>query len=142
MSQPFITQEEIARSVQTATLRLNWNPVPETLPPGAETHWFSPTVWLALSDGRVAPGQCLHRVKGATYNAPVHSWFIEDGGRSVMLSDGITVIAWMPFAVPDHPSADVQGATPLRVNESGRLEFVAEPASRYAGAGEDDGAPE
>lgn len=98
-------QLEEARKDASKTLYLPWNYISESIPPGAETHWFSPKVWLALSDGRVMPGQCLHKMKNAIYDGPVHSWFIfqEDGGPGLQLSEGIDVIAWIPFAKPYHP---------------------------------------
>ncbi len=83
------------------SLSLQWNPVPQTLPPDPDGGWFSPTVWLALSDGRVVQGRCLHKSPNATYDAPVHAWF-EDHRQ---LPDSIKVVAWMPFAVPDFPAA-------------------------------------
>lgn len=90
--------------MSAAQLYLKWNPVPQSLPPGAETHWFSPQVWLALSDGSVHPGQCLHASKGSEYDGP-HDWFIDTKEGSVSIGcNGAKVVAWMPFAVPDHPS--------------------------------------
>lgn len=85
------------------SLVLRWNLVPESLPPDPDGEWFSPTVWLALSDGRVAPGECLHKKSTAKYDDPVHDWFIEKDGKSCQLGRGVDVLAWMPFAVPDHP---------------------------------------
>lgn len=82
------------------TLALRWLPVPETLPPDPCGGWFSPEVWLALSNGTVRRGKCLHKSAGETFPEPVHSWFVNDG----MLHETIQVVAWMPFAVPDHPS--------------------------------------
>lgn len=87
------------------SLVLFWRMVPETLPPDPIGGWFSPTVWLALQDGRVIPGQCLHKNADVQFDAPVHSWFGEKDGKSVQLGDDEIVIAWMPFAVPDHPHA-------------------------------------
>lgn len=87
------------------SLALLWRPVPETLPPDPTGGWFSPTVWIALRDGRVIPGQCLHKNAEVQFDAPVRAWFREDNGRSVQLGDDEVVIAWMPFAVPDHPHA-------------------------------------
>lgn len=86
------------------SLALLWEPVPKTLPPDPEGGWFSPMVWLALSDGRVVPGQCLHKSDYEQYDSPVHDWFIEKDGNSCSLGDEAQVIAWMPFAGPDHPS--------------------------------------
>lgn len=86
---------------QLTTVRLDWQPVPETLPPDAEGNWFSPQVWLALSDGRVVQGKCLHRCRNATYAEAVHDWFIGEDNASV--DDDVSVVAWMPFAVPGHP---------------------------------------
>lgn len=85
------------------SLALLWQPVPETLPPDPTGGWFSPTVWLALLDGRVIPGQCLHKSADAKFDAPVHAWFCEKDGLSMQLDDDEVVVAWMPFAVPDHP---------------------------------------
>jgi hypothetical protein len=83
------------------SLLLQWRPVPASLPPDPEANWFSPEVWLALTDGRVVRGMCLHRVKNAQYDAPVHGWF--EGNEA--LDDGVGVLAWMPFATPDFPVA-------------------------------------
>jgi hypothetical protein len=83
------------------TLALHWQPVPKTLPPNPDGHRFSPDVWLALSDGTVKRGNCLHRDADATYPDPVHSWFV-DGSQ---LDERLSVVAWMPLAVPDHPLA-------------------------------------
>lgn len=85
------------------SLALLWRPVPETLPPDPNGGWFSPTVWLAISDGRVLAGQCLHK-----YDAPIHDWFAidpaDDNSKALnCFGDELSVIAWMPFAVPDHP---------------------------------------
>lgn len=90
------------------SLALLWQPVPETLPPDPHGGWFSPLVWLALSDGRVLTGQALHKSADAEYDAPVHDWCAIDpeDGSSNMLScfgDDLSVVAWMPLAVPDHP---------------------------------------
>lgn len=82
------------------TLPLNWNPVPETLPPNPD-NFFSPRVWLALSDGRVSVGCCLHHEAGVISKRPVHAWFVDD--EELDEDGGVTVVAWMPFAVPDHP---------------------------------------
>lgn len=90
----------MSNAVALPSLPLEWQPVPQSLPPDPDGNWFSPEVWLALSDGRVVEGKCLHRCKGATYDAPVHAWF--DGQRQ--LPKSIEVIAWMPFATPDFPA--------------------------------------
>lgn len=87
-------------ALTTPSLPLQWQPVPQSLPPDPDGNWFSPMVWLALSDGRVVQGQCLHRCKDAQYDAPVHAWF--EGQRQ--LPDSIKVVAWMPFATPDFPT--------------------------------------
>lgn len=83
------------------TFFLRWYPVPQTLPPDPDGGWFSPYVWLALSDGTVRRGQCLHKKADAEYADPVHDWFLDDE----QIGDGVHVLAWMPFAVPDHPLA-------------------------------------
>ncbi len=86
------------------SLLLHWNNVPESLPPDPSGGWFSPIVWLALSDGRVLPGQCLHNIETEKHDSPVHDWFVElADGNSHQLDKGVAVIAWMPFAVPNHP---------------------------------------
>lgn len=79
-----------------------WNKIPETLPPGDASR-FSPIVWLALDDGRVVPGQCLHKKATATYKASVHSWFIEptDGQRSQQYIG--EPLAWMLIVPPLYP---------------------------------------
>lgn len=89
------------------SLALLWRPVPETLPPDPHGGWFSPMVWLALSDGRVLMGQCLHKKDDAEYDAPVHDWFAvnpENGTLQAIncFGEDLYVIAWMPLAVPDH----------------------------------------
>lgn len=91
------------------SLALLWQPVPESLPPNPDGGWFSPMVWLALSDGRVLVGQALHKGSNAEYDAPVHDWFVIDlaDGKNKSLNclgDDLSVIAWMPLATPDHPS--------------------------------------
>lgn len=90
----------MSNAVALPSLPLEWHPVPQSLPPDPEGGWFSPDVWLALSDGRVVQGNCLHRSEDATYDAPVHAWF---EGRC-QLPESIKVIAWMPFATPDFPA--------------------------------------
>lgn len=100
------TKTQIAVSQNTkvkVTLRLEWYPVPKTLPPDPVGGWFSPIVWLALSNGEVKPGSCLHRIAGAKYKGPVHSWFTEEEDGSTQLTGKVKVVAWMPFATPDHP---------------------------------------
>jgi len=82
------------------TIALPWQSVPQSLPPDPHCGGFSPDVWLALSDGTVHSGQCLHKKPDANYDAPVHDWFIENRQLDV----GLKVIAWMPFAKPDFPS--------------------------------------
>ena len=89
----------MSNAVALPSLPLEWLPVPQSLPPDPDGNWFSPEVWLALSDGRVVRGQCLHRCKDATYDSPVHAWF--EGQRQ--LPESIEVLAWMPFATPDFP---------------------------------------
>jgi len=91
-----------------------WQPVPETLPPDPEGGWYSPIVWLALSDGRVLPGQALHRA--TTDVGPlVRDWFfvLRDPGPIPgrvkvvdYLGSGVTVVAWKPIATPDHPRSN------------------------------------
>lgn len=85
------------------SLALLWNLVPESLPPDPDGGWFSPTVWLALSDGRVMPGRCLHKKETSECEAPVRDWFIEEDGKSCQIDKVVDVLAWMPFAVPNHP---------------------------------------
>ena len=86
---------------------LKWNRVPQSIPPGKEDGFFSPEVWLALSDGSVYMGKCLHKSPGHTYDGPVHSWFAQKDGQSMHLDcdafNGAHVVAWMPPATPDHP---------------------------------------
>lgn len=82
----------------SSPLQLEWSPVPQTLPPDPHGGWFSPKVWLALSDGTVSPGECLHAKKGSDFL--VHSWF---ANNQQIEEDKVQVVAWMPFAVPDHP---------------------------------------
>jgi hypothetical protein len=91
------------------SLALLWRPVPETLPPDPDGEWFSPMVWLALSDGRVLTGQALHKNADAKYAEPVHDWFAvdpQDGGSKSLscFGNGLSVIAWAPLAVPCHPN--------------------------------------
>ena len=90
-----------------------WQPVPETLPPDPEGGWYSPIVWLALSDGRVLPGQALHNTSWV--KPPVRDWFVivrdhvqEPGRVRVInyLGAGVTVVAWKPIATPDHPRSN------------------------------------
>lgn len=100
----------MSTAVALPSLPLQWQAVPQSLPPDPDGNWFSPEVWLALSDGRVVRGMCLHRAKGATYAAPVHAWF--EGSRQI--DDDIEVIAWMPFAVPDFPELPKQRAIKSR----------------------------
>jgi len=45
--------------------RDKWIDVRKRLPPGEETGWFSPRVWVALKDGTVGQGECMHRQIGA-----------------------------------------------------------------------------
>lgn len=87
--------------VAQQTFQLRWYPVPQTLPPDPDGGWFSPYVWLALSDGTVRRGQCLHKKRDALHSDPVHDWFVDDE----QLDHALHVLAWMPFAVPDHPLA-------------------------------------
>lgn len=81
---------------------------PETLPPGASAHWFSPDVWLALSDGQVVMGCCLHRTADATHDELVHDWFAnhpEHGSSSLDCDywNGTEVVAWSTIESPKHP---------------------------------------
>ena len=79
---------------------LLWHSVPETLPPKlADNDQWSERVWLALPDGRVVTGDCHFAGPHATHGEPVHAWF---GDRSQLAE---SPVAWMPFAVPDHPRA-------------------------------------
>lgn len=78
-------------------LPLLWRPVPETLPPFTDGLW-SDDIWLALSDGRVARGQVMAKSTESAHPNPVHAWFADD--EQVEEAD---VVAWMPFASPDHP---------------------------------------
>lgn len=83
---------------------LQWQSVPESLPPDPDgPGWWSPDVWLALSDGTVERGKCLHKSPRATYAAPVHDWFLDNVQLCAARAKGVRVIAWMPFAKPDHP---------------------------------------
>jgi hypothetical protein len=87
------------------SLPLQWHPITESLPPDPDgPGWWSPDVWLALSDGTVESGKCLHKSPQATYKAPVHDWFIGDTQLCAARPRGVKVVAWMPFAVPDFPS--------------------------------------
>lgn len=96
-----------------ATLPLRWNRVPDSLPPDPEGGWFSPVVWLALSDGTVEMGTCLHKRPDAKHDAPVHDWFIENKAIECLKHErgnpALHVVAWMPFAKPDHPNVLVYG---------------------------------
>lgn len=105
-------------------MKTNWiKPVsPETLPPGAERHWLSPDVWLALSDGQVVRGHCLHRQASATHPELVHTWFAihpEHGSSSLGCDfwNGATVVAWALFDAPAHPDSQfptsAQASSPL-----------------------------
>lgn len=78
---------------------LQWQPVPQTLPPDPLGGWFSPYVWLAFEDGTVERGKCLHKPANAAYSDPVQSWYVDDQ----QVDDDRNVVAWMLFAVPDHP---------------------------------------
>jgi hypothetical protein len=81
---------------------LRWTAPSEALPPRPPSDLdssSSDTVWLALSDGRVVRGSCTYRPRNATYAVPVHAWW--ENNR--MVPEGVEVMAWMPFAVPDHP---------------------------------------
>lgn len=91
-----------------SVLPLLWRPVPETLPPFTDGLW-SDDIWLALSDGRVARGQAMAKSPESTHPDLVHAWFADD--EQVEEAE---VVAWMPFAVPDHPRltiATIQQAT-------------------------------
>lgn len=83
-----------------------WIPVSESLPPASIGSLFSDDtlsdmVWLALSNGQVIQGYCLHCDPGATKGGPAHTWRV--GNRQI---DGeITVEAWMPIVAPNHPRA-------------------------------------
>lgn len=84
----------------TQVYALRWHTLPDTLPPKREdTDRWSQRVWLALPDGRVVAGDCHFAGTDATHGHAVHAWF---GGRCQLDADPI---AWMPFAVPDHPMA-------------------------------------
>lgn len=90
-------------------LPLLWRPVPETLPPFTDGLW-SDGIWLALSDGRVARGQAMAKSPESAHPNPVHAWFIDDEQL-----EEAEIVAWMPFAVPDHPRltiATTQQAAP------------------------------
>lgn len=79
---------------------LRWHTLPDTLPPKREDNdRWSQRVWLALPDGRVVSGDCHFAGPDATHGHAVHAWF---GDRCQLDADPI---AWMPFAVPDHPMA-------------------------------------
>lgn len=81
-----------------ATIEAEWIDPKVQLPPGEETGWFSPNIWLALRDGSVVQGCCLHKSKCATYPEPgPHSWFAEN-----TQIDPAMVVAWMPFIVPTY----------------------------------------
>lgn len=86
---------------QERVLPLKWNIVPESLPPRVNQDW-SDRIWVALSNGKVAIGKCLHHEEGAVAKTPVHSWFTDDSYIDPD-EDDFYVVAWMPFAVPDHP---------------------------------------
>jgi hypothetical protein len=85
---------------------LHWQPFPQTLPPDPHGGWFSPYVWLAFSDGAVERGQCLHKQANAAYSDPVHSWYVDNE----QVGDDRNVVAWMLFAVPDHPGLALAAA--------------------------------
>ncbi len=90
-------------------LPLLWRPVPKTLPPFTDGLW-SDDIWLALSDGRVARGQAMAKSPESAHPNPVHAWFIDDEQL-----EEAEIVAWMPFAVPDHPRltiATTQQAVP------------------------------
>ena len=75
-----------------------WHTLPDTLPPKRKgSDRWSQRVWLALPDGSVVAGDCLFACLDATHGHAVHAWF---GDRRQLDADPI---AWMPFAVPDHP---------------------------------------
>lgn len=85
---------------------LRWHTLPDTLPPKRkDSNLWSQRVWLALPDGRVVAGDCLFAYPDATHSHAVHTWF---GDRCQLDADPI---AWMPFAVPDHPRAQTQKGT-------------------------------
>lgn len=87
---------------------IRWVKITERLPPKESPKAFwSQTVWLALSNGKVERGCFHYRAKKATYSAPVHAWFIDN----FMLEDGLEVIAWLHYGRPDFPT-DLLGSSP------------------------------
>lgn len=79
---------------------LRWHSLPETLPPQrADDDRWSQRVWLALPDGRVVDGEAHFAGPESTHGFAVHAWFAD----RCMLD--VDPVAWMPFAVPDHPRA-------------------------------------
>ncbi len=77
---------------------IRWHKLPDTLPPKREdSDRWSQRVWLALPDGSVVEGDCLFAYPDATHGHAVHTWFVD---RCQLDADPI---AWIPFAVPDHP---------------------------------------
>lgn len=77
-----------------------WISVNVALPPNEEG--WTPQVWLALDDSTVCLGEGLHRPKGATYEAPMHDWFVN--GRQLSIDHpGCKVIAWQALTPPVHP---------------------------------------
>lgn len=83
---------------------LHWFTPEEQLPEDLGGGYFSPDIWLALSDGRVVVGQCLHKNKESTTTALVHSWFYKyEDGSTHQLEKSVDVLWWAAFTTPTFP---------------------------------------
>ena len=80
---------------------MKWNNIPDTMPPG-DAGRFSPRVWLALPDGKVMPGTCLHSVAGEP--AAHASWHLEPMDGQPCHQTKMVPVAWAVIVSPAHPS--------------------------------------
>jgi len=83
-----------------------WQPVLGCPPADSEDGRYSPLVWLALSDGRVLPGQALYDI--SKVGPAVRDWFVvvresERVKVTNYLGTNVTVVAYMPITTPTHP---------------------------------------
>jgi len=85
-------------------LPLNWYGVDERAPPVAKGTPTSPALYLAMEDGSVHQGSCLHKPDKATYKALVHGWFyIDKDCKKWAVSNKNKVLMWTLIPTVPHP---------------------------------------
>ena len=103
--------DDIREALTQAIDQLSWRSVEDELPEG---DFYSPKIFVCLSNGMVFMGCCLHKSKDATYSAKVHDWFLEMDEKSCSLSvvrnnldlsKGVYVKHWKPITLPQPPES-------------------------------------